>query len=245
MGLATKPRLITPREDSPFADHQLYPADGHYKECWWNGCRECKKHREDCPCNRCDSRHSFRELLAHEARDRGRIQERDERERQRQELERQEQDQRRRKLAHEDRRMARERKRWDTLDLAGLKANVELEGGLDAFAESFDFDAETDRLPAVLERSDGETVLYAAKTNVLHGTPGSGKSWIAMIAILGAVTGQKAMRGLVVGCATAIDATIRNLVEVGMLKKTRVGRSDNSLSYRQRGRCWSRTTSPS
>ena len=90
-------------------------------------------------------------------------------------------------MAHEDRRMARERKRWDALDLADLKANVELEGGLDAFAESFDFDAETDRLPAVLERSDGETVLYAGKTNVLHGTPGSGKSWVAMIAILEAV----------------------------------------------------------
>lgn len=41
------------------------------------------------------------------------------------------------------------------------------------------------------------------------------------------VTGQKAMRGLVKGKCTTIDATIRNLVEAGMLAKARVGKSDN------------------
>ena len=35
------------------------------------------------------------------------------------------------------------------------------------------------------------------------------------------------MRGLVKGKGTTIDATIRNLVEAGMLAKARVGKSDN------------------
>ena len=54
--------------------------------------------------------------------------------------------------------------------------------GLAAFIVPFDFDADTERLPAVVERQDGETVLYAGKLNSIFGVPGSGKSWIALIA---------------------------------------------------------------
>ena len=58
---------------------------------------------------------------------------------------------------------------------------------LDAFTRPFDFDAETDRLPALVERTDNETVLYAGRLNSVFGVPGSGKSWVAIVAILEAV----------------------------------------------------------
>ena len=38
------------------------------------------------------------------------------------------------------------------------------------------------RQPAILRRSDGETVLYAGKLSTLFGEPGCGKSWVALIA---------------------------------------------------------------
>ena len=60
--------------------------------------------------------------------------------------------------------------------------------GLDTYTASFDFDVDTARLPAVLERSDGETILYAGKLNSVHGIPGSGKSWVAIIAADAAVS---------------------------------------------------------
>ena len=37
-------------------------------------------------------------------------------------------------------------------------------------------------LPALLKRQDGATILYAGKLNWLFGIPGSGKSWVAIIA---------------------------------------------------------------
>lgn len=51
----------------------------------------------------------------------------------------------------------------------------------------YDGPAAPGRWPAVMERTDGETVLYANKLNVLHGPPGSGKTWIALEAISSAV----------------------------------------------------------
>ena len=39
-----------------------------------------------------------------------------------------------------------------------------------------------DKLPALLQRSDGETLLYSGKLNTLFGEPGTGKSWLALIA---------------------------------------------------------------
>ena len=47
------------------------------------------------------------------------------------------------------------------------------------------------------------------------------------------VTGQKAMRGLVKGKGTIIDATIRNFVEAGMLAKASVCKSDNYIVTEQ------------
>ena len=39
-----------------------------------------------------------------------------------------------------------------------------------------------ERLPALLTRSDGATLLYTGKLNTLFGEPGTGKSWVALIA---------------------------------------------------------------
>ena len=60
-------------------------------------------------------------------------------------------------------------------------------GSLDDYTADFDFEAQTDRLPAIMERSDNETLLYAQKLNSVFGIPGSGKSWVAAIAIDAAV----------------------------------------------------------
>ena len=43
-------------------------------------------------------------------------------------------------------------------------------------------DAPIEPLPAILVRDDGATVLYAQRFSSLHGEPGCGKSWMALIA---------------------------------------------------------------
>ena len=43
------------------------------------------------------------------------------------------------------------------------------------------FRHDTDRLPAILQRDDGSTLLYANKLNSIFGEPGTGKSWIALV----------------------------------------------------------------
>ena len=45
----------------------------------------------------------------------------------------------------------------------------------------------TDKLPAVWERDDGETLIYAGKISSLYGEPGSGKSWLALMAAIAAI----------------------------------------------------------
>ena len=62
----------------------------------------------------------------------------------------------------------------------GLVVDNEDEG-LAYFTRSFsDVDLEA-KLPAALQRSDNETLLYAGRLNTVFGLPGSGKSWIALI----------------------------------------------------------------
>ena len=103
-------------------------------------------------------------------------------------LEERERQHRLKKLDHDDERIDREKERWAAADrLRDAVETAESEGGLDAFTVSFDFEAQTDRLPAIMERSDDATVLYAGKLNSIHGIPASGKSWVAIIGILEAV----------------------------------------------------------
>ena len=96
----------------------------------------------------------------------------------------------------------KEREEVETLELEIKRAEVErrakrllsyddvptlTDSSLDAFCESFDFEADTERLPTLVQRTDGETVLYAGKLNTIYGLPGSGKSWVAIVAVLEAV----------------------------------------------------------
>jgi hypothetical protein len=53
---------------------------------------------------------------------------------------------------------------------------------LDAFTVTFSETVDLTPLPAVVERTDGATVLYAGKLNWVFGWPGGGKSWLALIA---------------------------------------------------------------
>ena len=87
-----------------------------------------------------------------------------------------------RERAVKEREIARRERRQDDYDKLDAAPDIGPGEGLDAFTASFDFDAETHRLPSLLERTDGATVVYAGgKLTILHGTPGSGKSWIALI----------------------------------------------------------------
>ena len=71
----------------------------------------------------------------------------------------------------------------DTSRAGPINTKLSAQGdGLDAFTESFDFEIDGAKLPALVQRTDGETVLYAGKLNDAHGLPGSGKSWVAIIA---------------------------------------------------------------
>ena len=50
------------------------------------------------------------------------------------------------------------------------------------FTMAWDETVDLSPLPALLKRQDGATILYAGKLNWLFGIPGSGKSWVAIIA---------------------------------------------------------------
>ena len=54
--------------------------------------------------------------------------------------------------------------------------------GLAAYVRSFDDIDLSQPLPALLTRSDDETLLYAGKVNTIYGPSGSGKTWTALIA---------------------------------------------------------------
>ena len=43
------------------------------------------------------------------------------------------------------------------------------------------------KLPAVLTRSDGETLLYEGRFNSLHGKPGEGKTWVSLLVVVEAI----------------------------------------------------------
>ena len=46
---------------------------------------------------------------------------------------------------------------------------------------------ETEKLPALWKRDDGETLLYAKRVNALYGEPSVGKSWLALMVAISAI----------------------------------------------------------
>ena len=65
-------------------------------------------------------------------------------------------------------------------DVADTSAGV----GFAAFRESFDNIDLSKELPALLVRSDDETLFYAGKSNTIYGPAGVGKTWAAIITVL-------------------------------------------------------------
>ena len=87
-----------------------------------------------------------------------------------------------RKREHELRKIERTEAYWEHQDLERLAENVEQDGDFDSYTVDLSGDVDDTPLPAILERSDGRTLLYSGKVNSLFGIPGSGKSWIALLA---------------------------------------------------------------
>ena len=92
------------------------------------------------------------------------------------ELDRREQDVRQREISRRERRQ-------DNFDAGAEPVGESFADFVLPFTEDIDLSP----LPAVVERVDGATVLYAGKLNWIFGLPGSGKSWVSIIAIHEAV----------------------------------------------------------
>ena len=69
-------------------------------------------------------------------------------------------------------------------EAADTPSDTSADRGLSAFRESFDNIDLTTKLPAMLKRSDGETIFYAGKINTIYGPAGTGKTWAALITVL-------------------------------------------------------------
>ena len=88
-----------------------------------------------------------------------------------------------RERAVKEREIARRERRQDGYDADA--SELEPETGLtfaDFGQEITLLDAE--RMPSAFARSDGETLLYEGLANTIYGEPSSGKSWIALMAVI-------------------------------------------------------------
>ena len=89
-----------------------------------------------------------------------------------------------RELAQKEKAMARRESRQDAADAADDSGQVEGDGEpLSAFEMPMD-GSDLDLAPTpMLERRDGATLFYDGKLNFLFGTPGSGKSFVALYCV--------------------------------------------------------------
>ena len=90
-----------------------------------------------------------------------------------------------RQRAHERKRLDRQEAIWDAADKvreAESLPDTDTDGDFESFTVDLASGDAEQPLPAILERSDGRTLLYAGKLNSIFGTPGSGKSWISLLA---------------------------------------------------------------
>ena len=113
------------------------------------------------------------------------------RNRERRERKHKKQDLKERQRAHERKRLDRQEAIWDAADKVREAVQEQANGEEDAA----DFDAltpevvltETEKLPALWKRDDGETLLYAGRVNALYGLPSVGKSWLALMVAISAI----------------------------------------------------------
>ena len=88
-----------------------------------------------------------------------------------------------RELAQKEKLMARREARQEAADDADESDQVEGGEPLAAFEAPMDGSDLALAPTAMLQRKDGETLFYDSKLNFLFGTPGSGKSWVALYCI--------------------------------------------------------------
>ena len=136
-----------------------HPADGHELDCWDGGCNECELHADDCICALCNAyRWEKHNLTVDDV------------------------------VELLDSELRRER--WDG---ALYEAGFGLPDAVSHHAVGFDDHTRpvtldpTPKLPALLTRDDGETLLYEGRLNSVFGEPATGKTWIAIIAAIEAV----------------------------------------------------------
>ena len=164
-----------------------YLVPDHKKDCWLRGCKgtgslECTKHRLSCPCLECKAK---RQAGDRPKRARSIEEERTELKQLELETEALELDVRRRKALYEAHRFDRlEASGSATPDIEALPAQETLADFTKSFADLDGFK----KVPALLERSDGATLLYCGKLNSIYGLPGSGKSWLAVMCSFEAIT---------------------------------------------------------
>ena len=88
------------------------------------------------------------------------------------------------RLAVEDRELDRRVQQADRYDLRVDEDDTEAEGmTLADFTVAWDDELDLSPLPALLQRDDGGTILYASKLNWIFGLPSSGKTWLSIIAL--------------------------------------------------------------
>ena len=91
-----------------------------------------------------------------------------------------------------------------------------------SFTRPLDVDP-TPKLPAMLERSDGETLIYDGKLNSIFGEPGGGKSWVALITAVSKVrTGGRCVWWDFEDSASTLSARLQTLDALDVLESGRL-----------------------
>ena len=137
----------------------VHTAPGHADECWeLNACKACQFHIEGCPCLMCGWYWQRDGLTQADW------------QQHLADVEQEEQEEAARLLAFRQ----------------GVRKTY-----LNAFSQftrPIEARNAAEALPSMLDRADGETLLYAGKLNSIFGEPGTGKSWVALMAAIEALS---------------------------------------------------------
>ena len=167
------PKLVFDRQQG---EGLIRPAPDHPEDCWDGGCDECELHADDCICDPCNA---YRDDIVDAVERLDPAWE-----------------------GHQRWERAFQEAGWDVPDdspeyaaivewyveevNAGLRERYfdnQLAKSIDKYTLPVTLDP-TPKLPALLARDDGETLLYEGRLNTVFGQPGTGKTWIAIIAVI-------------------------------------------------------------
>ena len=137
----------------------VHTAPGHADECWeLNACKACQFHIEGCPCAMCGWYWQRDGLTQADWQ---------------QHLE---------DVAQEE--------QEEAARLLAFRQGVRKTylNAFSQFTRPIEARNAAEALPSMLDRADGETLLYAGKLNSIFGEPGTGKSWVALMAAIEALS---------------------------------------------------------